>query len=292
MQLRRAGRIDIDRPATQYLAPDIMAGIHVLRGIDSSARVTVRDLLAHTSGIADYFEQKRNDGGTTFERALAQDFSWSFADVLRITKEQMSPRFAPSSPGRAAYSDTNYQILGALIEAVTGETWEDAVRRRVIEPLGLVGTYPFTHATVERYDNVAAMLYGRLPVRIPLAMASVRADGGMVSTAADGLTFLKAFIGGAIFSRSDLEEMTGHWRHLFVPLEYGVGVMRFALPRWLSPLRRIPPMIGHSGASGAVLFYAPDLDLFVSGTVNQIRKRSLSCQVMVRLVLACEDAWR
>ena len=150
MQLRRAGRIDIDRPATQYLAPDIMAGIHVLRGIDSSARVTVRDLLAHTSGIADYFEQKRNDGGTTFERALAQDFSWSFADVLRITKEQMSPRFAPSSPGRAAYSDTNYQILGALIEAVTGETWEDAVRRRVIEPLGLVGTYPFTHATVER----------------------------------------------------------------------------------------------------------------------------------------------
>ena len=45
-------------------------------------------------------------------------------------------------------------------------------------------------------------------------------------------------------------------------------------------------MIGHSGASGAVLFYVPDLDLSISGTVNQIRKRSLSYNLMVRLVFA------
>jgi hypothetical protein len=78
---------------------------------------------------------------------------------------------------------------------------------------------------------------------------------------------------------------------IFAPLEYGGGIMRFALPRYYSPLRPVPPMVGHSGASGAVLYHAPLLDLYVSGTVNQIKKRSLSCGLMARLTMICQDAW-
>jgi CubicO group peptidase (beta-lactamase class C family) len=77
----------------------------------------------------------------------------------------------------------------------------------------------------------------------------------------------------------------------FPPQEVGVGIIRFALPRYFSPFRPAPSMVGHSGGSGAVLFYVPDLDLYISGTVNQIRKRSLSYNVMVRLVFACQDCW-
>jgi hypothetical protein len=50
-------------------------------------------------------------------------------------------------------------------------------------------------------------------------------------------------------------------------------------------------MVGHSGASGAVLYRVPALDLYVSGTVNQIKKRSLSYGLMTRLVMECERAW-
>ena len=135
------------------------------------------------------------------------------------------------------------------------------------------------------------MLYGKEPVAIPKAMASVRADGGMVSTAREGLIFLQALMTGELFPRSYLDQMQREWRRIFTPLEYGTGIMRFALPRYFSPLRPAPPMIGHSGASGAVLFTVPDLDLYISGTVNQIRKRSLSYNLMVRLVFACQDAW-
>ena len=46
-------------------------------------------------------------------------------------------------------------------------------------------------------------------------------------------------------------------------------------------------MVGHSGASGAVLYYVPELDLYVSGTVNQIKRRSLSHNLLARLVMAC-----
>ncbi len=77
---------------------------------------------------------------------------------------------------------------------------------------------------------------------------------------------------------------------VFPPLEYGVGLMRFALPRYYTLFMQMPPMIGHSAASGALLYYVPKLDLFISGTMNQIKKRSLSCNLMVRLVMAVMQA--
>jgi D-alanyl-D-alanine carboxypeptidase len=291
MQLRAEGRIDIDAPAATYLDPSVMRGIHVLDGVDSSARITVRQLLAHTSGIADYFEQKRRDGSTTIGDALAHDIGWTFDDVLRITKVDLRPRFAPGAPGRAFYSDTNYQVLGALIEVVTGMTYESALGERILGPLGLGATYPFTTETLSRYDEVAAMLDGTRRLAIPRAMASVRSDGGIVSTATDGLAFLEAFMTGRLFPIASLDEMQVRWNRVFRPLEYGVGIMRFALPRYFSPFRPCPPMVGHSGASGAVLFHVPKLDLYISGTVNQIRSRSLSYRLLSRLVMSCDGAW-
>lgn len=292
MQLRSEGLLDLDAPAATYLHPSIMDGIHVLRGVDSSARITVGELLSHTSGIADYFEQRRKDGSTQLGKALRQDFAWTFDDVLRITKEELSPNFAPSTPGKAFYSDTNYQLLGAVVEAVAGTTYEEALRRRILRPFGLECTYPFTCETLDRYEHVAAMLYRTECVVIPKVMASVRADGGVVSTATDGITFLEAFMAGRLFPAEYLDEMQQCWNPIFRPLEYGVGVMRFALPRYYTLLRELPAMVGHSGVSGAVLFYVPELDLYVSGTVNQIRKRSLSYNLMARLVAACQAAWR
>jgi CubicO group peptidase (beta-lactamase class C family) len=292
MQLRAAGQLDLEAPAARYLAPSVMTGIHVLRGVDAAGRITIRELLSHTSGIADYFEQRQRDGSTQIGKALQADFAWTFDDVLRITKEELTPRFAPSTPGKAFYSDTNYQLLGAVIEAVTGDSYEDALRQRVLEPLALPGTYPFTLDTLGRYDSVAAMLYGKQRVAFPRAMASVRADGGMVSTAGDGLTFLEAFMTDRLFPRAFLDEMQSQWRAIFAPLQYGMGLMRFALPRYYTLFKEVPPMIGHWGASGAALFYVPALDLYVSGTVNQIKKRSLSYNLLTRLVMACQAAWQ
>jgi CubicO group peptidase (beta-lactamase class C family) len=292
MQLRAEGLLELDVPATRYLDRSIMSGLHVLRGVDSSDRITIRELLSHTSGLADYFEQRQRDGSTQIGKALKADFAWTFDDVLRITRDELSPRFAPSTPGKAFYSDTNYQLLGAVIEAVTGGSYEDALRQRILAPLALADTYPFTLDTIDRYESVAAMLYGSTRVAIPRAMASVRADGGMVSTASDGLVFLEAFMAGRLFPRAYLDEMQSQWKAIFRPLQYGMGLMCFALPRYYTLFKVVPPMIGHSGASGAVLFYVPTLDLYVSGTVNQIKKRSLSYNLLTRLVMACQAAWQ
>jgi CubicO group peptidase (beta-lactamase class C family) len=254
-------------------------------GRDRSSEITVRHLLAHTSGIADYFEQRRGDGSTTFGKALEADAGWSSVEAVDIAKHQMRPPFAPGQSGRAFYSDTNYQLLGAIIEAVSGETYEAALDRRIFKPLDLHRSYLFSPQTLERYDSVSPLLYDTQTIRIPHVMASVQADGGIVSTAAESMRFLRAFMNGELFPDRFLADMQRDWRRIFFPLQYGTGIMRFTLPRIMTGFRRVPAMVGHSGASGAVAFHVPEADLYVTGTVNQVKKRSLVYQLLTQIVM-------
>lgn len=68
-----------------------------------------------------------------------------------------------------------------------------------------------------------------------------------------------------------------------VPLDYGIGIKRFRIPRWQSPLMPVPEMVGHSGSLETVLYYAAERDLYISGTLNQMRSRSLPYPLLSRL---------
>jgi CubicO group peptidase (beta-lactamase class C family) len=276
-QLRASGLVDWDAPIAGYL-PDLdLDGLVVVDGTDRSSVMTVREVMAHTSGLADYFEGRRVDGPTTFERAISADLGWTVHDVIAWTKPM-----EPGTPGRGRYSDTGYQLLGALIERVGRGSFADAVRTRIVEPLGLGGTFCFGPSDIDRYDGIAVLRYGDVDLRIPRAMASVQADGGIVSTLEDGSAFLDAFFGGRLFDAALLGEMGADWHRIFAPLEYGTGLMRFRLPRVMTGLRRVPPFIGHSGASGTVMFRCPELGLTVVGTVNQAKHRSMPYRLLVR----------
>ena len=69
--------------------------------------------------------------------------------------------------------------------------------------------------------------------------------------------------------------MQRQWRAIFAPLQYGMGLMRFYFPRYYTLIKKVPAMIWAPGASGAVLFYIPALDLDILGTVNQINSEPL-----------------
>jgi CubicO group peptidase (beta-lactamase class C family) len=274
-QLRQEGRLSWDDTAARHLPPGLVDPLP--RGRD----LTIRELLAHTSGLPDYFEDRRPDGPTTFARIRHLDRGWTLADVVA-----WSARQAPQAPGRGHYSDTGYQVLGGVIEHVTGMTFGDAVRVRVSERIGQVATWVFGRESIVRYDDVATMRFGKDPLVIPRAMASVQADGGIVSTVTDGVRFVDAFFCGELFEAALLSEIMADWHRIFRPLEYGTGIMRFRLPAAYTGFRRVPPFYGHSGVSGTVLFRCPDLGLTVVGTVNQVRGRSRPYRLMVRSALA------
>jgi len=271
-QMRSEGLLSWDAPIADLL--DQLP----LRPLVGDA--TVREVMGHTAGLGDYFEGKRRAAPSTFAQVVTGDFGWDVHDVLAWTAE-----VPHGVRGRGLYSDTGYQLLGAVIEKLDHHSFADSVRMRIAEPLDLRHTYVFDHSSLGDYERISPLFSGDVRLHIPQAMASVQADGGIVSTINEGLVFLDAFFNGRLFPAELMPEIAGGWHAIFRPLEYGTGIMRFALPRVMTGMRRIPPFIGHSGASGTVMFTCPELGLTVVGTVNQIRNRSLPYRLMVRTAL-------
>jgi CubicO group peptidase (beta-lactamase class C family) len=116
-------------------------------------------------------------------------------------------------------------------------------------------------------------------------MCSFGADGGIVSTAEESMIFIKAFFNGQLFPKEYINEMK-IWNNIFFPLQYGVGLARFKLPRIFSAFKSYPELIGHSGLSGAFAFYCPAKEIYFTGTVNQISNPSISYKLMIKLLSA------
>ncbi len=279
-QLRDEGRLDWDAPIAGYLSDLDLSGLAVENGRDVSAEITVREVMAHTAGLADFFEGSRPDGPTTLERAMQRDFSWTEADVIDWTRAM-----TPARRGRGLYSDTGFQLLDSVIQRLDGRSFAESVRARITEPLGLAGTWVFTLDTLDRFDEMAVIRHGDRDLALPLLLASCGGQGGVVSTLRDGVTFVRAFFDGRLFDARLLDEMLADWHRIFSPLEYGTGVMRFRLPSVLTGFRSYS-FEGHSGASGVVFYREARTGVIVVGTVNQLAQRSLPYQLMIRTAAA------
>jgi CubicO group peptidase (beta-lactamase class C family) len=270
----------LDDPVANYLDKWVMDGLLVIKGVDYSGQVTIRQLLAHTSGLPDYFQQKKANGKSLLEELTAGiDQGWSFEHVIAEVKK-MKPAFRPGEEGKALYSDTNFQILGRLIETVSAKPIQTALQEFIFTPLGLQKTYFYSDSQDTR---PTPLYYKKNQLHMPLAMTSFGTDGGIVSTSADLMIFLKAFFGGQFFPVENVAWMK-QWNRIFFPLEAGVGLTRFKLPRLFSPFKAMPEFIGHSGLSGAVAFYAPEKDIYLTGTVNQISDPGRSFRLMLELI--------
>jgi CubicO group peptidase (beta-lactamase class C family) len=133
--------------------------------------------------------------------------------------------------------------------------------------------------------QTAQIFYDKKVLNMPKAMSSFGPDGGIVSTVHESLAFLRAFLDGTLFPANYLEEMK-QWKRIFFPLQYGHGLMRFKLPRIFSPFQASPEFIGHSGASSSFLFYCPDEDLYLAGTLNQVKEQSRPFRLMIDVIKA------
>lgn len=290
MQVRSQGLLSLDTAIVDLLPPGSIDGIHVTKQghsrDDHTGELTVRHLLSHTSGLANYLEDRQHDRSVLLAEALKPggDRGWTREDIVTLHRTTFKPRFAPTHR-RAHYSDTNFQLLGMVLEAVTEQSFAENLRTRIIEPLGLTSTAMFGTPGTRNYDHLPFIHAGSSPLQIPLVMASVQEDGGVYSSVADSLSFLRAFFDGTLFPAIWLAEMEAERNRIFFPFRYGLGLMRFTLPRFMAPFGS-PVFLGHGGASGCLMFYEPTKRLLIAGTVNQIEKRSSPYQLMVRLTQA------
>jgi D-alanyl-D-alanine carboxypeptidase len=205
MQLVDEGRINLDQTAQSILTDVDLSGLHVVKGVDHGPALTIRHLLHQTSGLADYYESD-----LAADLKAGKDHSYDLHDVLRMTRA-LPPQAAPDS-GKSYYSDTNYQLLGAVIETATGQTYDQVLQNRICEPLGLAQT-----GVLQGGDIGLPVYHQDKRLDVPQILTSMTSDGGIISTLDEMLIFLRAFMDGHLFKPENAGRMR-QWNRLFFPL--------------------------------------------------------------------------
>ena len=196
MELVEKGRLSLN-DTVERVAPGLIA---------AGDRVTITQLLRHTSGLPDYVKNerflRRAGAGKRISPQQALDF---------VAKQQ--PEFEPGT--KYAYSDTDNIVLGMIIEKLTGNSFQRELRSRVLRPLRLEATtlatkpgMPSPHSNGYQYDPEGGSSGKPADVTdVPLDPNGAWASGAMISTAGDVSSFFRGLLSGKLVGRKQLEKM-------------------------------------------------------------------------------------
>jgi D-alanyl-D-alanine carboxypeptidase len=106
----------------------------------------------------------------------------------------------------------------------------------------------------------------------------------MVSTVEECLRALAQFMQGKLFASPATLGRLQNWKGILFPFEYGLRLLRFKLPRILSPVSATPELIGHSGSTSAFLFYSHRDRLYIGGTLHQLENQGRPLRLMMRVI--------
>ena len=197
MQLVQEGKITLDEPIETYL-PGLLHG----EGIDG-AKITVRQLLQHTSGLPEYTDQ------IGLEDPFAnRDKYYSARDTLDLALSKPAA-FEPGSQFK--YTNTNYIVLSLLAEKVTHRPLAEQITKRIIEPLGLSHTY-YPGPGEENIRGTHPHAYtrnnqGQLEDITRQDPSAAGGAGAMISTPSELTKFLQAAFNGTLLNQDSITEM-------------------------------------------------------------------------------------
>jgi len=215
LQLAAEGRLDLDAPVASWLPGLVPRG------------VTIRQLLSHRSGLADYVD----------DRTIV---SAPVSSHRALTEEALA-RAPVAGPGeRYSYASTNYLVLGLLLERITGHELGDELLERIVRPLALSHTTFEPGVTHLRVHGYRPGIHDGIVSGAPRdtdgeSAAWAWSAGAVVSDADDLARFLRALVGGHVVPEPLLDEM--------IPISgYGLGLAAFTTP--------CGSAIGHTGNLG------------------------------------------
>jgi D-alanyl-D-alanine carboxypeptidase len=289
MRLYEKGALSLDDPMSRYLPEELIRGIHIYKGKDYSHEITMKELLSHTSGIADYYTEKPKGGKNLFELFLQEpERSWTVDETIARARNDLEPHFPPGKD--ASYSDTNFQLLGKIIEAITDKPLPIVFEDFFFRPLGLKHTWLIGRSEPQLFPSAAPadVFYKDMNITKTRSNGAYWADGGIVTTAEEMIIFLKALKEGRIV-RGDTLKLMHNWHKLQFPLHYGYGTMYFKLPRFITKVMKVSPLWGHSGSTGSFLYYSEDLNLYMAGSINQVEAKSKPFRLMLRVMRAMQS---
>ena len=267
IQLVEEGRLKLDQTAADILDDS------ALKGVPNASTATIRQLMNHTSGIPSWEDNPRwihRARGDAYDPGRAWPDSADM-DFVRGAK--------PLSPAGAAYhySNTNYTLLGLIIQKITGERLASEIRKRISNPLGLHDTYlegfeavpasqlphryHFSTAQFRQSAGVSALFPEAHPGLIDVSHSTLAAEwaaGGLLTTADDLVKFALGLRDGRLLKPNSLQFMT-QWRPADSGSQVGHGLFR-------SPWGGDSHLIGHTGGVlgfAAVMYWLEEGDAII-----------------------------
>lgn len=259
LKLQEEGKLDIDDKISSYIEGD------VINQLENADKATIRQLLQHSSGIYNYIQN------LVFQTASTNDLirEWKAADLLNYANNKSASFQAGED---VQYSNTNYILLGMLIEEVEGKPFYKVFEEKLFIPLGLTLTQfaaedPVPDGIVRGYID----LYSNLQVLESTYFSGwdyYTADGGLISNPYDMSVFFQSLMEGRILNSTSLDEMLTfidpkEQDPEFFDIQYGLGIFSMETPQGLAYF--------HSGdAIGyyANMIYFPDDSTTIVYAVN------------------------
>jgi CubicO group peptidase (beta-lactamase class C family) len=178
VQLASEGALDLDDKVTQYLP--------YFRTKDETSwqDITVRHALSHRSGLS------------TLDGNRLQDETYRGEDALEIAVRTLSKATLKARPGEALeYSNANYMIVAAIVEAVSEQSFEAAMKARIFGPLGMKNSYvqmPAAETETVQEATGFRQWFGKPVARHYIAGRGMMGAGGVTASASDLATYVQA----------------------------------------------------------------------------------------------------
>lgn len=286
--LKDGKKLDFEDKIYRYLPEQLMKNLHVFEGKAYSKDITIAHLLQHTSGLPDYFTGTTVDGSPNVINQLLVDTSksWSPQEMIEFAKEKMVPHFVPGQGYH--YTDTEYVLLALIIENVSGTTLDRFFQQFIFEPLEMDASYiNLKSAPIKNPLPMAKFYAGDIALSSIQSLSADWGGGGLVSTTQDLIQFLRAFQDDKIVKKETRLAMQ-HWVRETKGMEYGFGIRKVSFKNLFDTDTKLE-IIGHTGSTASFLWYCPQLDTYIAGTLNQLEASRSTPKLVYEILSLIED---
>lgn len=280
------GKISFEDPIAKYLTPELMEGLHIMDGVDYGNSIKVSHLLQHTSGIPDYLEEPIDGSPSMLDLILTEpNRFWEPEALISFSKDHFKPTFAPGTDYN--YTDTEYVLLGLIIEKIGAMKLHEFFFKHIFTPLQMDHTYlNLRSKPIQPTAQMAEMYAGTHEISTIKSLSADWAGGAIVSTGKDLIRFQKALREGDLLSSETFKEMQ-KWVKETKGMSYGYGLRKISFKK-LFPILPNWEVIGHSGMNGTSMYYCPDLNMYLVGTLNQLEASKDAVMLMVKVLMECK----
>ncbi|MEE4197298.1 MAG: serine hydrolase domain-containing protein [Bacteroidales bacterium] len=279
--LNDRGQLNFDDPLVNYLDNDITQNLHIYKGKDYTREITVKHLLTQTSGLNDVFFPllKKMIQDPTLKMNVREALEWGKANLRPVGK-----------PGqRHFYTDTNYYLLGLIIENITKEPFYKVLDQMIFQPLGMENAYLHGFSAPKQkaqYPPAHIYLYNINFINNERIAQIDYAGGGIVAPLDEYLSFMKALVNHQLVKDTTLQRM------IYDDIKMGFPALGFDYGYSIWKPKAIPLLMpkeyfcwGCVGITGAFMFFHPSTQTYVIGTFNDQSYTSKALRFMLMKVI-------